>query len=189
VCFPLSEGARTGRRLFLALAAGRFMFSALMDKNDPDDAELIITDGRQSLRAAEVQRGVGRLFLGLGFATLTELPLATGRRADVVAVSRAGAIWIVEIKSSIEDFRTDQKWPDYWADCDRLFFAIPPDVPQDIMPADAGLIVADRYGAEMIRDVEEQRLSAARRKAVLLRFARAGALRLHSLGDPDAAMM
>ena len=160
-----------------------------MDLSDQNDAELIVTDGRQSPRAAEVQRGVGRLFLDLGFAVITELPLATGRRADVVAVGRSGEIRIVEIKSSVEDFRADRKWPDYWADCDRLYFAIPHDVPQDIMPIETGLIVADRYGAEVIRDVEEQKLSAARRKAVLLRFARAGALRLHSLADPDAGLV
>jgi len=94
--------------------------------------------------------GSGGCSLGLGFAVITELPLATGRRADMVAVNKAGAIWIVEIKSSIEDFRADTKWPDYWADCDRLFFAIPHDVSQEIMPAETGLIVADRYGAEVI---------------------------------------
>ncbi len=159
-----------------------------MDSHLPEDRDLVIPDGRQSLRAAEVQRGVGRLFLEMGFATLTELPLSTGRRADVVAVNRTGDIWIVEIKSSVEDFRADHKWPDYWEHCDRLFFAIPHDVPQEIIPAETGLIVADRYGAEVIRDVAEQRLSAARRKAVILRFGRAGALRLHGMNDPEAGL-
>ena len=159
-----------------------------MDSQHSEDRELVITDGRQSLRAAEVQRGVGRLFLEMGFATLTELPLSTGRRADIVAVNRTGEIWIVEIKSSVEDFRADHKWPEYWEHCDRLYFAIPHDVPQDIIPRDTGLIVADRYGAEVIRDVAEQRLSAARRKSVILRFGRAGALRLHGLADPEAGL-
>lgn len=153
-----------------------------------DDRDLVITDGRQSPRAAEVQRGVGRLFVGLGFAALSELPLSDGRRADIVAVSRTGEIWIVEIKSSIEDFRADNKWPDYWAHCDRLYFAIPNDVPQEIIPQETGLIVADRYGADVIRHVDERRLNAARRKAVLLRFGRAGAFRLHGLMDPDAGV-
>ena len=159
-----------------------------MGKMDHEDHELIITDGRQSPRAAEVQRGVCRLFREMGFATIAELPLATGRRADIVAVNKTGEIWIVEIKSSVEDFRADHKWPDYWADCDRLLFAIPHDVPQEILPDETGLIVADRYGAEVIRPVEERRLPAARRKAVILRFARAGALRLHGLMDPDAGL-
>ena len=153
-----------------------------------DDRDLVITDGRQSPRAAEVQRGVGRLFLEMGFAAITELPLAGGRRADVVAVGRTGEIWIVEIKSSVEDYRADAKWPEYWEHCDRLFFAIPHDVPQDIIPVETGLIVADRYGAEILRQVEERRLSAARRKAVILRFGRAGALRLHGLMDPEAGL-
>lgn len=153
-----------------------------------EDQDLVITDGRQSPTAAAVQRGVGRLLLDMGFACLTELPLIGGRRADIVAVNRTGEIWIVEIKSSIEDYRADSKWLDYWEHCDRLFFAIPPDMPQEIIPQDAGLMVADRYGAEIIRTVEEQRLGAARRKTVSLRFARAGALRLHRLNDPDAGL-
>lgn len=156
-----------------------------MKSKDADDTQLVITDGRQSPRAAEVQRGVGRLLLDMGFATITELPLSTGRRADIVAANKTGEIWIIEIKSSVEDYRADSKWPEYWEHCDRLYFAIPPDVPPDIIPDDAGLIVADRYGAEIIRHVEEQRLSAARRKAVILRFGRAGALRLHRLMDPE----
>ncbi|MGI9414586.1 MAG: MmcB family DNA repair protein [Hyphomicrobiales bacterium] len=159
-----------------------------MSTADNEDHELVITDGRQSLRAAEVQRGVCRLFREMGFATIPELSLSTGRRADIVAINRTGEIWIVEIKSSVEDFRADTKWPDYWADCDRLFFAVPHNVPQEILPVETGLIVADRYGAEVIRPVEQQRLPAARRKAVILRFARAGALRLHGIMDPDAGL-
>ena len=152
----------------------------------PHDREFLVSDGRQSPRAAAVQRGVCRLFRQMGYATVTELPLSGGRRADVVALSRTGDIWIVEIKSSIEDFRSDQKWPDYLEHCDRLFFAVPDDVPPEILPAEMGLIVADQYGAEIVRMIEDDRLGAARRKAVLLRFARAGALRLHGLADPEA---
>ena len=159
-----------------------------MALQDTDDRDLIITDGRQSPTAAAVQRGAARLLVDMGFACLTELPLSTGRRADIVAVNRTGEIWIVEIKSSIEDYRADSKWPEYWEHCDRLFFAIPPEVPREIIPEDAGLMVADRYGAEIIRFVDEQRLNAARRKTVSLRFARAGALRLHRMNDPDAGL-
>lgn len=57
-------------------------------------------------------------------APVTEVSLANGRRADIAAVAASGEIWIVEIKSSIEDFRTDQKWPEYRDYCDRLFFEI-----------------------------------------------------------------
>jgi len=145
-----------------------------------------LVDGRQSETAASVQRGVCRLLRSAGFAALTELPLASGRRADVMAVNEKGDIWIIEIKSSVVDYRTDNKWPEYWDYCDRLYFAIPPTVPPEILPAEAGLIIADSFGAEIIRDIPEVRLSSARRKAVTLRFARAAALRLHNLHDPLA---
>jgi hypothetical protein len=143
-------------------------------------------DGRQSSHALAVQRGVGRLLRTRGFAVVSELPLATGRRADVVGLGPAGDIWIVEIKSSVEDFRVDQKWPDYRLSCDRLFFASHAAVPADIFPADAGFILADQFGAELMREAPEHRLPGATRKAMLVRFAQAAALRLHGLIDPDA---
>ncbi len=144
-------------------------------------------DGRQSPRAAAVQRGVGRLLRAHGFAMVSELPLATGRRADVVGLGPDGEIWIVEIKSSIEDFRVDQKWPDYRLSCDRLFFATRTQVPLDIFPEDAGLILADSHGGELVRPAPEHRLAGATRKVMLLRFAHAAAHRLHGLVDPGAA--
>jgi len=144
-------------------------------------------DGRQSPRAAAVQRGVGRLLRAHGFAMVSELPLATGRRADVVGLGAGGEIWIVEIKSSIEDFRVDQKWPDYRLSCDRLFFATHMQVPLDIFPEDAGLILADSYGGELVRQAPEHRLAAATRKVMLLRFAHAAASRLHGLIDPGVS--
>ena len=143
-------------------------------------------DGRQSPQAAAVQRGVGRLLRALGFAMVTELPLATGRRADVVGLGGDGEIWIVEVKSSVEDLRVDQKWPDYRFSCDRLFFATHAGVPLDIFPADAGVILADAHGGEVVRPAPEHRLAGATRKVMLLRFAHAAALRLHGLTDPAA---
>jgi hypothetical protein len=142
-------------------------------------------DGRQSETALSIQRGVGRLFRQQGFAVVTELSLATGRRADVVALGPAGEIWIVEIKSSIEDFRVDMKWPDYRLSCDRLLFATHAGVPLDIFPEDAGLILADSYGAEVMRAAPEHRLAGATRKAMLLRIGQAAANRLHGLMDPS----
>ena len=158
--------------------------SAIQDIDDP----LIITDGRQSETAASVQRGTCRMLRALGQAALTELPLANGRRADIVTVDRAGTITIIEVKSSIIDFRTDAKWPEYRDFCDLLYFAIPAEVPAEIMPRDAGLIVADRYGAEILRTAPEERLAAARRKAMTLRIARAAALRLHDIADPGLGL-
>ena len=141
-------------------------------------------DGRQSAHAAAVQRGVGRLLRTYGFAVVTELGLGNGRRADVVGLSRDGEFWIVEIKSSVEDFRADQKWIDYRAHCDRLFFATTLEVPCEIFPKDTGLIVADAFGAQLICEAPEHRLHAATRKSMMLGFARCAALRLQSLVDP-----
>ena len=141
-------------------------------------------DGRQSSTAALVQRGLCRLLKAHGFAVLTELTLASGRRVDVAAVKPDGRIWIIEIKSSPEDFHVDCKWPEYRDYCDQLFFAVPTTLDHIIMPADAGLIVADQYGAEILRDAPPHPLAAARRKAVTLLFARVAAQRLHGLWDP-----
>jgi hypothetical protein len=143
-------------------------------------------DGRQSPQALAIQRGVGRLLRAQGFAMVTELPLATGRRADVVGLGAGGELWIVEIKSSVEDFRVDRKWPDYRLFCDRLYFATHADVPAEIFPDDTGLILADAYGAELMRDAPEHKLTGATRRAMLLRFAQAAAHRLHGLIDPEA---
>jgi hypothetical protein len=142
-------------------------------------------DGRQSATALAVARGTQRLLVSLGLICVSELPLASGRRADLVALGGGGEIWIVEIKSSIEDFRVDVKWPDYRLHCDRLFFATASHVPQEIFPPDAGLIVADAYGAELLRDAPEHRLHASTRKSMMLCFARAAARRLQALCDPQ----
>jgi len=113
------------------------------------------------------------------------LPLPSGRRADLVALDNAGAIWIIEIKSSIADFRADQKWTDYRAHCDRLFFATTLAVPCEIFPKDTGLIVADAFGARILCEAPEHRLHAATRKSMMLTFARCAALRLQALADPQ----
>lgn len=142
------------------------------------------TDGRQSDTALMVQRGVCRLLRAAGFATLTEFTLATGRRADVIGLNDEGLVWIVEIKSSLADFRNDGKWPEYRDYCDRLFFAIPSAMDREIIPVDAGLIVADAFGADFLRHPQDTPLHASRRKALTLAFGRAAALRLHGLYDP-----
>jgi len=137
-----------------------------------------LIDGRQSQRALLVRRGVQRLLTDMGAHVLPELSLATGRRADLVALTRQGDIWIIEIKSSIEDFRVDRKWPEYRLHSDRFFFATHPGVPAEIFPQDCGFILSDGYGAEMMREAPEHRLAPASRKALMLRIARAGAARL-----------
>ena len=149
---------------------------------DPPIASL---DGRQSPTALAVARGTQRLLVAHGMACVAELPLASGRRADLVALRHDGEFWIVEIKSSIEDFRVDQKWPEYRLHCDRLFFATAQHVPLEIFPDDAGLILADGYGAAIIREAPEHRLHAATRRSMILSFARTAALRLQALADPS----
>ena len=141
-------------------------------------------DGRQSPVAAAVQRGVRRYFAQAGQCSLPEFGLPNGRRADVVALSAEGCLTIVEIKSSVTDFRVDRKWPDYRDFCDRFYFAIPQTVPPEIIPDHAGLMIADAFGAAVLRDAPDHILAGARRKAITLRFARAAATMLHSLADP-----
>ena len=143
-------------------------------------------DGRQSETALAVARGTRRLLRARGFSTLAELTLATGRRADIVALAGNSVVHIVEIKSSVADFRADAKWRDYREFCDRFYFAVPPDFPVDIIPDDTGLSLADAFGAAIEREPGEHRLAPATRRSVLLRFAQAAADRLHMLGDPDA---
>lgn len=137
-----------------------------------------MVDGRQSQRALSIRRGLVRHFQELGFSLLAELPLASGRRADLIGMDRKGQFTIIEVKSSVEDFRTDHKWPDYLVHCDRFYFATHADVPSEIFPQDHGLIVADSYAAEVIRPSREFRLAGATRKALTNRFARVAANRL-----------
>lgn len=136
--------------------------------------------------ALQILRGVSRYFRMLDCAVLSELPLADGRRCDVMALDPRGGVTIVEIKSGVADFRSDQKWPDYRQWCDRFFFAVDIDFPQELIPADCGLIIADRFGAELMREAPDHPLTGARRKAVMLRFARCSAFRLHETMDPES---
>lgn len=142
-------------------------------------------DGRQSPTAQALQRGVLRYLAAHGQVGLPEVSLASGRRADLLAIDAKGAITIVEIKSSVVDFRTDAKWPDYRLYCDRLLFAVPLDFPVEILPEAVGILVADGFGAELVRPAPSHPLAPATRKALTLRFARAAAGRLAGLYDPD----
>lgn len=151
-----------------------------------DTDPVIINDGRQSETAAAIQRGVGRLLRGAGFASICELTLANGRRADMMALGRKGEIWIIEIKSSPADYLSDHKWRDYMDYCDRFYFAIPPDMDPGIVDDGTGLIIADAWGADIVREAPDDPLPAARRKAVTLLLARMAALRLQTVADPNA---
>lgn len=148
---------------------------------------VLAADGRQSPAALELQRGASRLLASHGFAAVAELPLASGLRADIAALSEAGEIWIVEIKSCLADFRSDAKWAGYRDYCDRFFFAVAPDFPIDVLPEDAGLILADKYGGDVARAAPLAKLAPSRRKAMLVRLARCAAQRLLAARDPDFA--
>jgi hypothetical protein len=150
------------------------------------DEPTLPVDGRQSERALAIRRGVCRRMRAEGLALIPEVTLRSGRRADLVALAPDGAITIIEIKSSIEDFRTDGKWQDYCLHADHFYFATGPHVPPDIFPGDCGLIVADPYGAEILRAATCAKLPPATRKEMLIRIARCGATRLHDLEDPDS---
>jgi hypothetical protein len=152
-----------------------------------DMSALAVTDGRQSETALLIRRGVQRLLRAHRLMSIAELTLPNGRRADIVALASDGVIHIVEIKSSMADFRADEKWPEYRLHCDRFFFAIPQDVPVSIMPSDVGLMVADAYGAAILREAPDHRIvRAATRRSILLRFAQVAAQRLHDVHDPLA---
>ena len=134
--------------------------------------------------AGRVTRGVCRALDEQGYVSLTEFTLASGRRADVIALGENGEVLIVEVKSSAADFRSDGKWHEYLDYCDRFFFAVPEDFPRDLLPAECGLIVADAYGAEELRPAPAEPVHASRRKALTLRIARVAAARLREVTDP-----
>jgi hypothetical protein len=131
-------------------------------------------------------RGVCRELQQRGYASLLECALANGRRADIMALGRGGEISIVEIKSSLADFRADRKWSDYWGFCDRLYFAVAAAFPRHVIPAECGLILADPFGAALLRESSVRPLNAARSRAVTLRFALIGAQRLRRTLDPGS---
>ena len=134
--------------------------------------------------ASEICRGVLRLMADMNFAGVMEMTLANGRRADIAAIGPKGEITIVEVKSSVADFRADGKWPDYRPFCDRFYFAVGHGFPKDLIPDETGLIVADGFGGAILREPLATPVAAARRKAVTLRFARMAANRLNFGGEP-----
>ena len=124
-----------------------------------------------------VTRGAARLMMDMGYAPLLEVCLPNGRRADVMANGRKGDIVICEDKSGVDDYRVDRKWHEYGPFCDAFYFAVAPEFPQDVLPDEPGLIVADGFGGAVVRETAPTPLAPARRKALTLAFARLGALR------------
>lgn len=140
--------------------------------------------------AADVARGVTRLFCRHDLFAVCEMPLPNGRRADLMAIDAKGGLTIVEIKVAKADLVGDSKWTDYLEYCDRFYWAVPAHLARILdeeryLPMEAGLIVADRYDAAIVRDPAHRPLAPARRKAELLRFARRAARRLAAQVDPS----
>ena len=140
--------------------------------------------GMLSPAARAIVRGVRRRFAGLGYVSITELTLGNGRRADIAVLGPKGELGLIEVKSSVADFRADHKWADYQPFCDRFWFAVDDTFPLALLPDAVGILVADPYDAAERRPPIAAPLSGARRKAVLLRFAAAAAQRLHMIEDP-----
>jgi Uncharacterized protein conserved in bacteria len=141
-----------------------------------DVSVTVVTVSRPETTAA-VTRGAARFLTALGYAPLAEVTLPNGRRADLMALGPKGEVFIVEVKSGVEDFRTDQKWHEYLPYCDAFAFAVAPEFPREILPDEPGLIVADGFGGAMLRDAPVTPLAGARRKSLTLAFARLAALR------------
>ena len=147
-----------------------FLMSSLLPSLDVPETTQLVT------------RGVCRMFQSLGFGTLTEFKLSNGRRVDVMAIDRNGDFVIVEVKSSVADYRADRKWHEYLAFCERFYFAVPAGFPVEMMPDDCGLIVADPYDAAVRRESMAKKLNANRKRRQLIRFALAASDRLRQLG-------
>jgi hypothetical protein len=143
----------------------------------------------EPISGALLARGTCRALEQLGYASLVEFPLANGRRADILALGRAGDLVIVEVKSSVADFRADRKWTTYRDFSDRLYFAVPNDFPRVLIPGECGLMVADPFGAALLRDGSTTRLNPGRRRALTLRFARIASARLRRCLDPDTGRL
>ena len=134
-------------------------------------------------------RGVCRHMREHDFVCVEELVPTRGLRVDVMALGPKGEVWVIECKSSRADFTSDNKWQGYLEWCDRYFFAVDEDFPTELLPPETGLILADAYNAEIIRIPDEDRLAAARRKVMHMKFARHAASRLQGYRDPGVAAM
>ena len=130
--------------------------------------------------AARITVATARLFHQMGDATLSEFTLKTGRRVDLIALSRDQQISVIEVKSSLADFTSDKKWPDYpdWAD--RFYFAVGDEFPLDRLPDETvcGVIITDGFDAHIWREAPEQKLPGQRRAHLIRRLAYAAMMRL-----------
>lgn len=164
---------------------GRRAMSSLPLPLPPPQADRTARFHRVSPATRRLTRGVCRLLTDLGMGPVTEFRLPNNRRADVMGLDQSGRFTIVEVKTSLADFRADTKWPEYLPWCDLFYFAVPEHFPLDVIPEACGLIVADGYGAAIRREVDERKLHPTRRRHQLLRFALTASERLQRLYDPE----
>ena len=143
-----------------------------------------IADAGNRERTAAIRRAAARLCVRLGWAPLHEMPLPNGRRADILALQPDGSFVCIEVKSGAADFLADRKWPEYRDFCDYLYFAIDPDFPRALLPAEIGLIVAAEREADLLTEAPRHPLPPARRRTLLHRFALLAAGRLTVHEDP-----
>ena len=137
------------------------------------------------LESRDILRGVCRHLVNLNYSPLTEFKLSSKRRVDVIGLNKLGQFIIVEIKSSVSDFRGDKKWREYWPFADEMYFAVANGFPIDLLPNDCGIIIADAYNAATLQPSPINRMNAVRRKSQTVRFAKTAAKRLHRLRDPS----
>ena len=163
------------------------MVTASTDATDPVPQSPV-----ERLAACDVARGVSRMLLRHDIVSMGEVPLQGGRRADLMALDAKGCLIIVEIKVSRADLLGDAKWTEYLPHCDRFYWAVPagfdtrPLEGDAFLPDRAGLIVADRYDAAIVREAATVAMPAPARKRCTLAFARRAARRVIGMADPDA---
>ena len=134
--------------------------------------------------AEDITRGVCRYLRTLGYSPLTEFKLSSNRRVDVMGLNNKGLYSVVEVKSSVADFRADNKWRDYLPFADQMYFAVANGFPIEILPEECGIMIADAYNAAVLREADIVKVNAARRKTQHVRFAKTAANRLHRMNDP-----
>jgi hypothetical protein len=139
-------------------------------------------------RALLIRRAAARLCIALGWAPLHEVTLPNWRRADILALRPDGSFACIEVKSGPRDFLTDGKWHEYRDFSDALYFAVDADFPQEMLPADTGLIIAAELEAALVRDAPAHRLPPATRRVLTQRFATLAALRLAGVEDPGGTV-
>ncbi|MFN4220644.1 MULTISPECIES: MmcB family DNA repair protein [Novosphingobium] len=159
-----------------------------MSESIPASRDVTLCDARA------VARGICRLFARNDIWCLAEMPLRSGRRADIMGIDARGQVVIVEIKVSRADLLGDAKWTDYLDHCDRFYWGLAPHLDRaaletaDFLPDACGVIVADGYDAEILRPAPILPLAAARRKAEVERLARTALRRQLVSLDPACAV-